>query len=188
MRAAPGERSVALVGLMGSGKSALGALLAGRIGWPFRDLDADIERRAGLPIREIFARFGEARFRALEGEALRAALDGEDPLVLATGGGAVLDIANRRLLSRRCLVVWLRVEPAEAARRVGADPGRPLVAAGDPERVLRDLGRKREPFYAEIAHVVLDSREETSPEGLARALERAVPWLGNLRENTKRSR
>src|SRR5262245_9448578 len=97
---------IALVGLSGAGKSSIGRLLAGQLGWPLRDTDALIVHSAGCEIAQIFAAEGEAHFRDREAAALRQALDGP-PVVVATGGGIVLRAENRALLRERAFVVWL---------------------------------------------------------------------------------
>lgn len=151
----PSRRPVALVGMMGAGKSAVAALLGERLGASVADLDARIEAIEGRAIAELFESSGEAWFRRREGELLARVLD-QGVRVIACGGGLVTDEAHRRLLRERCTVVWLEVTPGEAARRVSAgnaDPARqrPLLAGGDPERRLRELLEQRAARYAEVA-------------------------------------
>ena len=144
-----------LVGLPGAGKSTVGALLAASLGVPFVDLDAEIERRTGLRVAEIFATRGEAAFRALE-RALSAEQAGRR-MVFAVGGGWMVDPMNRALLAPGALVVHLRVEPASALARIGAARAdRPLLAGPDPMSALADLARRRAPAYA-AADVVVDT-------------------------------
>jgi 3-dehydroquinate synthetase/shikimate kinase len=144
---------VVLVGLPGSGKSAVGRRLAHRHEARFVDLDDAIEKSAGMPIPEIFASRGEAGFRALEREAVEA-LGPADPsaairTVVATGGGAVVDPRNRWALYRGRLPVWLDVRPEVLAQRLRRSPNvRPLIAGRDPMGTIRDLARDRERFYA----------------------------------------
>src|SRR5829696_1781150 len=144
---------VVLVGLPGSGKSAVGRRLAHRHGASFIDLDDAIEKAAGEPIPQIFARRGEAAFRVLEREAV-AALGPADPdpdvrRVVATGGGAVVDPRNRWALYRRRVPVWLDVRPEVLAQRLRRSPNvRPLIAGRDPMGAIRDLARDRERFYS----------------------------------------
>ncbi|HSL59988.1 MAG TPA: shikimate kinase [Acidimicrobiales bacterium] len=149
------SRHVALVGPMGSGKSALGAWVAGAVGRPFVDVDADIEATAGRTIADIFAADGEPAFRALEAAAVTASLDAPRAAIIATGGGAVLDPDTRSRLRERAAVVWLDAEPHELGARVGDAAGRPLLA-GDPGR-LAQLRAEREPLYREVAHARLDT-------------------------------
>jgi 3-dehydroquinate synthetase/shikimate kinase len=144
---------VVLVGLPGSGKSAVGRRLAHRHGASFIDLDDSIEKAAGRTIPEIFARDGEGDFRALERAAVAALgaadLDPAIRRVVATGGGAVIDPRNRWALFRQRLPVWLDGRPEVLAQRLRRSPNvRPLVAARDPIGAIRSLARDRERFYA----------------------------------------
>lgn len=160
--------NVYLVGMPGSGKSSVGRALARRVGWPFVDLDADVEAAAGKPVSEIFERDGEPRFRALEREALeRVAAEG--PAVVACGGGVVLDPANRRLLQDSGTVVLLSV-PVERLRARIRPGSRPLV--GEPEDVERLLA-ERDPLYREVADRVIDA---TAPAArVATLIQRGLP-------------
>jgi shikimate kinase len=155
----PPDRPLALVGLMGAGKSAVTRILGERLGVAVADLDAFIEAEEGCPIAELFEREGEAYFRRREGEVLRQALEA-GARVIACGGGVVLDPAHRALLRDRCRVVWLEVSPPEAARRIGDADGRPLLAGAPPESRLTALLAARGPRYAEVAHrrVATDGR------------------------------
>src|SRR5258705_1974311 len=144
---------VVLVGLPGSGKSAVGRRLAHRHGATFVDLDDVIEKAAGQAIPTIFAERGEAAFRVLE----RQAVDDLGPadqgpgvrLVVATGGGAVVDPRNRWALYRGRVPVWLDVRPEVLAQRLRRSPNvRPLIVGRDPMGAIRDLGRDRERFYS----------------------------------------
>lgn len=152
----PSERPIALVGMMGAGKSAVARVLGERLGASVADLDTMIEAVEGCSIAEMFERSGEAWFRRREGELLAQVLN-QGVRVVACGGGIVTDAERRRQLRERCAVVWLEVSPAEAARRLAAasaDPARvrPLLAGADPEARLRELLEQREPHYAEVAH------------------------------------
>ncbi|RMF13508.1 MAG: shikimate kinase [Candidatus Dadabacteria bacterium] len=143
--------NVILVGLMGAGKSTVGRLLAKRLGWTFVDLDSEIEKDAGWTIPEIFAEEGEAGFRAREREAI-AALNGRTGLVIATGGGAVVDPENRERLQALGPVFWLDVSPEIAAERTGSGSGRPLLSAeADPVARLTALLEARREAYADGA-------------------------------------
>jgi len=144
---------VVLVGLPGSGKSAVGRRLAHRHGADFIDLDEKIEKSAGRSIPEIFAERGEAAFRALEREAV-AELGSADRgtairTVVATGGGAVVDPRNRWALYRGRVPIWLDVRPEVLAQRLRRSPNvRPLIVGRDPMGTIRDLARDRERFYS----------------------------------------
>lgn len=142
---------IALIGLMGAGKSAVARVLGERLAVSVADLDAMLEAEAGRTIAAQFADDGEAGFRRREGLALRRAL-AAGVRVIACGGGVVLDPGNRALLKERCDVVWLEVSPEEAARRLAAlRETRPLLAGGDPEVRLRSVLAGRADLYREIA-------------------------------------
>lgn len=171
------ERPIALVGMMGAGKSAVARLLGERLGASVADLDSMIEAIEGRSIAELFERSGEAWFRRREGELLAQVLH-QGVRVIACGGGIVTDAARRRDLRERCTVVWLEVSPAEAARRLSAaspEPSRtrPLLAGGETEARLGGLLAAREAFYAEVAHarVTTDGLE---PGAVADAVMRAL--------------
>ena len=151
------SRPIALIGLMGAGKSSVARVLGERLGVSVADLDAMIEAVEGCSVAELFERAGEAWFRRREGELLAEALR-SGVRVVACGGGVVLDPAHRKLLRERCHVVWLEVSPEEATRRVGRSGGdaarvRPLLAGAAPGTRLRELLEERAPLYTEAAHV-----------------------------------
>jgi len=149
--------NLVLVGPMGAGKSALGRRLAERFGLRFVDLDQAIEAAAGRTIPAIFASDGEAAFRALERARLAELLTGEG-LVLATGGGAVLDAGSRAAMRARGFVVHLHVDVDTQLQRLARDRKRPLLAVPDRETVLRRLSEERAPLYAEVADLRFVSR------------------------------
>jgi shikimate kinase len=159
----PPEKSIALVGLPGAGKTTVGRLLADRLGLPFADSDAEMEAEEGRSVAEIFAADGEARFRARE-RAVVARLAKGPPRVIATGGGAFIDAGTRALLLERCVVVWLDGEPALLAARA---EGRPLLG-DDPGRALAVLAAARNPLYAE-AHLRI-AGDEAAVERICEAL------------------
>jgi shikimate kinase / 3-dehydroquinate synthase len=141
------RRSIALVGLSGSGKSTVGACVAERLGLPFVDLDVLVAERTGRTPAEWIAQDGEARFREVESDALDGALASE-PVVLATGGGAVIDPLNRWTLAQHATTVWLDAPDELLASRVArGGVRRPLLETGDPATALAKLRRDREPFY-----------------------------------------
>jgi shikimate kinase len=158
-------RPLALVGLMGAGKTAVARVLGERLGTMVADLDAYLEAEEGRTIAQLFEDEGEGWFRRREGEVLRQALT-SGARVIACGGGVVLDPAHRALLREHCEVVWLVVSAAEAARRVGAAGGRPLLAGVPPRERLAALLAERGPLYAEVAHRRVDTDGRT-PEQVA---------------------
>jgi shikimate kinase len=144
-----------LVGMMGCGKTSVGRRVARALGRPFLDLDHEVERVAGRRIPELFEHEGEAGFRDREGAALRGALAGTEPMVIATGGGAVLRPENRAAMRERAVVVWLRARPDTLLARVGDGRGRPLLA-GDPLGNLTRIAADRADAYRDAAHEVID--------------------------------
>jgi shikimate kinase len=147
---------VVLVGFMGSGKSAVGAVLARRLGWEHLDLDREIEAREGRTIPEIFRTEGERRFRALEAE-VTASLAGRTGVVLSPGGGWITSPGLLERLGPGTLSVWLRVSPETVLERVARTRAdRPLLDVPDPLAAVRRLLREREPLYAR-AELVVDT-------------------------------
>jgi len=144
----------------GGGKSTAGRQIAKRTQRRFIDSDAVIEARIGEPIRSFFEREGESRFRDLEAEVIDE-LSHAGPMVIATGGGAVLRAENRTRLHGRCDVVYLRSTPEELYRRLRHDTQRPLLQVADPLARLRELYQQRDPLYRETAHFVIDTGRPT---------------------------
>ncbi|WP_412077744.1 shikimate kinase [Streptomyces xanthophaeus] len=157
---------IVLVGPMGVGKSTVGALLAERLGVPFRDTDQDVESGTGRSVREIITADGERRFRELEHLAVARAV-AETGSVLALGGGAVLHAGTRALLAG-LPVAFLDVRVGEAMKRVGEGTGRPLLAE-NPQRLWQELHEERSDLYAVVARVVVPTDGRT-PEDVARAV------------------
>lgn len=151
-----GRQNIFLIGPMGSGKTAVGKQLARLLGRAFIDSDQEIERLTGADIPLIFEREGEAGFRRREREII-AQLCARDDVVLATGGGAVLDPDNRRQLHQRGWVVYLATSVAQQAERAGRTRHRPLLAGVDPARRLAELMVVREPLYQEIADFTIST-------------------------------
>jgi shikimate kinase len=148
--------NVFLVGPMGSGKSAVGRQLATRLDLAFVDSDAEIEARTGVDIPYIFEKEGEAGFREREREVLDA-LTGRSRVLLSTGGGAVLDPANRERLRSRGCVVYLRTSVKQQFARTRRSGHRPLLSNDDPLGTLERLMLERAPLYEEAADVVVDT-------------------------------
>lgn len=151
------NRTIALVGLMGAGKSTVGRRLAARLDLPFLDADTEIETAAGCTIPEIFDRHGEAEFRAGERRVISRLLRGQ-PKVLATGGGAFMDPDTRQRIKARAISVWLRADLDLLMSRVARRDNRPLLKQGDPRQTMERLMTERYPVYAE-ADIVVDSNE-----------------------------
>jgi shikimate kinase len=140
---------------MGAGKSTVGPILAQRLGgWHFLDFDAEIERRAGASVAEIFRTRGELAFRALEAELTRE-LSSVSDTVLAPGGGWAAMPGAFDALPAGTITVWLRVDLDTAVQRaLASGVQRPLLDVGDPREAARALLAEREPFYARATHVV----------------------------------
>jgi shikimate kinase len=165
------KRTVALVGMMGAGKSSVGKRLAARVGAPFRDADAEIEMAAGCNIVDIFERFGEAEFRDGERRVILRLLAGP-PHVLATGGGALMDPVTRVRIATDAISVWLRAPIELLLARLSRRDARPLLKQGDPRETLTRLLAEREPIYA-LSDIVVDA--ESGPHG--NAVERIIAAL-----------
>ncbi len=165
------KRTVALVGMMGAGKSSVGRRLAAKLGCDFRDADAEIETAAGCTISDIFERFGEDAFREGERKVIGRLL-GEAPHVLATGGGAFINEATRARIKQDAISVWLRAPVELLLARVGRRDTRPLLRNGNPREILEKLLVEREPIYAE-ADFSVDS--EDGPHNAA--VERIIAAL-----------
>jgi shikimate kinase len=172
------DRPIALVGLMGAGKTTVGRRLASALGLPFVDADHEIERAAGLSVAEIFARHGEADFRRGERRVIARLLEGP-PHVLATGGGAFIDLEARALMRQKAITIWLKAPLDVLMRRVERRDDRPLLRGADPEAVMRKLMAERYPIYAEADLVV----ESTNGPHHAAAAD-VIRALQNLPQKT----
>ena len=168
-------KTIAFVGLMGAGKTAVGRRLAQRLGVEFADADAEIEKAADATIAEIFADQGEPFFRAREREVIKRLL--ANPVhVLATGGGAFMDPATRALLRERAITVWLRASLDVMLARVMRRNHRPLLKVGEPREVLERLIGERYPIYAE-ADITVDSLDGPPDATLERVMAALAPYL-----------
>ena len=155
--AALGQRSVVLVGMMGAGKSSIGRRVALRMGIPFVDADAEIEKAAQMTIPELFSQRGEAEFRAGEARVILRLLE-SGPQVLATGGGAFMNPDTRAAIAAKGVSIWLNAEFEVLMKRIRRRHDRPLLKTDDPGATLRKLMEEREPVYA-LADLTVQSRE-----------------------------
>ncbi len=152
-----GDRPIALVGMMGAGKTVVGRRLAARLGLDFVDSDHEIEACAGMTIPEVFDRHGEAYFRDRECKIVTR-LVGQGSRVVATGGGSFIHPATREAMRAKALTIWLRAEFDVLMRRVRKRANRPLLRTPDPEATMRSLIEARYPVYAE-ADLTVASRD-----------------------------
>jgi shikimate kinase len=165
-------RTIALVGLMGVGKSSVGRRLANALDLPFRDADSEVEAAAGRSIPDIFADLGEPAFREGERRVIARLLD-DPPHVLATGGGAFMNEKTRKLIKGKAISVWLKADLEVLARRVSRKDNRPLLAGKDPMDVLRAQAEARYPAYGEADIVVEtgDAAHHVAVDQVIKAME-----------------
>ena len=159
------DKPIAIVGLMGSGKSAIGRRLAKQLDLTFADSDQLVKDMAGLSIANIFELAGEAKFREMEFRAIQKQLD-QPPHVLATGGGAFCEPKTATLLYENTIVIWLQANSDTLLKRIGNTTSRPLLQTGPPLEILQQLQIAREPFYRK-AHIHLNTDDLTVPKSLA---------------------
>ncbi|MEL6386971.1 MAG: shikimate kinase [Pseudomonadota bacterium] len=168
------NRTIALVGLMGAGKSTVGKRLADVLKRQFHDSDHEIEKAAGLPVSDIFAIHGEAEFRRGERRVLERLLSGP-PHVLATGGGAYLDEHTREIMRERAVTVWLNADLETLWRRVQKRDSRPLLNTDNPRGVLEQLLNERTPVYA-LADVSVYSADGPHGDTVSSILKALEGW------------
>lgn len=166
------KRSVALIGMMGAGKTAVGGQLARMLRVPFLDSDEAIEAAANMTVAEIFARDGEAFFRRKEAQVLERLMSGP-PCVLSTGGGAFLCAANRATIAEHGVAVWLKADLDLLWSRVRHRSTRPLLRTPDPRATLATLLAQRAPVYA-LADVTVEAAPGLSVEAMARRVLTAL--------------
>ena len=159
------EKPISIVGLMGSGKSAIGRRLAKELNLTFADSDQLVKKMAGVSIVDIFDLAGEAKFREMEFRAIQKQLD-KPPHVLATGGGAFCEPETATLLRENTIVVWLQASSDTLLKRIGDTASRPLLQTGPPIKILQQLQTARAPFYRK-AHIHLNTDGLTLPKSLA---------------------
>lgn len=166
------KKTVAMIGMMGAGKTAVGNAVAKALNVPFQDSDEEIVKAANSTIAEIFERDGEPFFRARETEVLGRLLRGR-PCILSTGGGAYLSATNRKLISEVGVAVWLRADLDLLWQRVRHKTTRPLLRTANPRETLREIYESRVPLYG-LADLVVDANAEYSVETMA---ERVIEAL-----------
>jgi shikimate kinase len=149
------KKHVALIGMMGAGKTTVGALVAQRLGVEFCDSDVLVEAATGMTVPEIFANRGEESFRNAESAALRESITRSSACVIGVAGGAVVREDNRELLKKDCLVIWLRATVDTLSNRVGDGVGRPLLGSS-PRETLAAIYKERESIYESMADAVVD--------------------------------
>lgn len=169
------RRTIALVGLMGVGKSSVGRRLASALHLPFRDADAEVEAAAGRSISDIFAELGEPAFREGERRVISRLLE-MPPHVLATGGGAFMNEETRNLIKEKALSVWLKTDLDVLARRVGRKNTRPLIAGKEPLEVLKAQAEVRYPIYAQ-ADVVVETGDTPHHQTVEQVIEALSAYL-----------
>lgn len=153
-----GRRSIVFVGLMGAGKTAIGRKVAATLGLPFLDSDQEIEAVSRMTVPELFDRYGEPEFRALEQRVIARVLE-HGPQVLSTGGGAFMNAQTREIIASHGVSVWLKADIDVLMDRVAKKQNRPLLKAPDPRAVMERLMAERHPVYA-TANVIVSTREE----------------------------
>lgn len=168
------ERVIVLVGLMGAGKTRVGAELARTLGLPFTDADREIEQAAGMAIPEIFETFGEDAFRDGERKVMQRLLEGRG-LVIATGGGAFIQPGIRAAIKEKAVSVWLRAELETLVARVSRTGHRPLLKGGNPAEKLRALMDTRYPVYAEADITVVTDQQ--TPQEMAQRIRAELERL-----------
>lgn len=166
------RRTIVLVGMMGSGKTAIGRTLATRLGVPYVDSDAEIETAANATIAEIFAKSGEPFFRDREAEVISRLLK-SDPCILSTGGGAYLAERNRAAISKHGVAVWLDADLDVLWDRVRHKDTRPLLRTPDPRKTLAEIFDLRQPIYAQ-ADLRVEARGEYSIDETTDAVVRVL--------------
>ena len=162
---------------MGAGKTCIGRELAGRLGIPFTDADTEIEAAAGCAIDDIFRLYGEKEFRDGERRVLARLLDGSVQ-VLATGGGAFMDLETRQTAREQAISIWLRADLDLLVSRVGRRSNRPLLRGKNAREVLSKLIDERYPVYAE-ADITVDSGREAPESTVDRVMQGLEEFLGS---------
>lgn len=148
---------IVLIGMMGSGKTHMGRLIAKKLGWPFYDSDQLIEEKAGCKVADIFDIWGEEKFREVEARTIQGLIDMKRS-VIATGGGAILNKATADKIFARSYSVWVRADMDKIYQRVSKNKNRPLLACENPQDVLNRLMRQRQPIYEQASFTLHSGR------------------------------
>ncbi len=171
------SQPIALVGLMGVGKTTIGRRLAKRMNRPFRDADEAVEESAGRSVSDIFADFGESAFRDGERKVIARLLEDREPMVLALGGGAFINDETRGLIKERAVSVWLKADLDILMERVLRKPGqRPLLQTEDPRAVMERLNTERAPIYAK-ADITVETDDASHDATAARVYAALADYL-----------
>ena len=176
------HKTVVLVGMMGSGKSAVGRELAQKLAVPFLDSDHEIEEAAAMSIAEIFERDGEKFFRARETEVIKRLLESQKG-ILSTGGGAFMQAQNRELITKLGVSLWLKADTDLLWNRVKHKDTRPLLRTADPYATLSDLQEKRVPYYQK-ADLFVEANARYSIGEMADAVIEALTSRPDVLEKT----
>jgi len=158
-----------LVGMMGSGKTSVGRLLARKLGLPFVDSDKEIEKSTGFTISDLFARYGEEEFRKGEEKVMARLLAGK-PCVLSSGGGAFLSETTRELAKKQALSVWIKVDAEVISNRTQGRTHRPLVPSEDNQAIIQQFFQESAPYFAQ-ADLTVDSFDEHPSKTVIRLLQ-----------------
>jgi shikimate kinase len=170
------NHNIVLVGPMGAGKSTIGRLLASELGLEFVDSDREIEARSGANIPWIFDVEGEEGFRKREIQTIAELLDSQSPMLLATGGGAIIRKENREIISQKSTVIYLHTTVEQQLLRTAKDKNRPLLQNDNPKAILQSLFEVRHPLYQECADIIIKT-DRQSPKSVVRTIVKKLKAL-----------
>jgi shikimate kinase len=169
------SKPIVLIGMMGTGKTQLGRLLAKSMSLPFFDTDIEFEAAAGLSIADYFKTYGEDAFRDGEFKVLDRLLD-SSPKIIAAGGGIITLPATRAILRDRAIVVWLQASPEALAKRCAGNNKRPLLQGGDAQDILAALLEKRQGLYEEVSHFTISTEHSVGDDARNAILKGLESW------------
>lgn len=170
------KKIIAIIGLMGVGKTTIGGKLAEKLKYYFLDCDQEIEDHEGKAIKEIFAQNGEKYFREVEKEIIKKIVSRDEEIVLSLGGGAFMDEETRKILKEKTIIIWLYATIDEILHRVGNKNNRPLLNQKNKREVLEELAAKRYPIYAEA-----DLKFDTSDENHDTLINKIIRKITDLK-------